>query len=293
MDWTFAQRAAGFVFVLIVVLGAGSGAIAQTPAAAAGGPDILGMRVGISPQEAFTLLQKIDPAHRVTVGQVPIPALLGDKAAVYAMAPENLNGGLAETINVSISVPPNPQQVIQIHRTLNQTIHTTVDQIVASLRQKYGPESFSNPGSFPNSPNMFWLYDRKGQLANPTVGAATMRLCGNNYFQFTSAGNFPIAGQTVQPGVLTSAYGVNSPFQITPIQDPAKNPQCAGWVRVNAYVQGGQSNGVYNYSLDVTITDFDTQKSAAVALSVFLNNAQNQKQQQDLNKAKQQSVPTL
>jgi hypothetical protein len=186
MDWTFAQRAAGFVFVLIVVLGAGSGAIAQTPAAAAGGPDILGMRVGISPQEAFTLLQKIDPAHRVTVGQVPIPALLGDKAAVYAMAPENLNGGLAETINVSISVPPNPQQVIQIHRTLNQTIHTTVDQIVASLRQKYGPESFSNPGSFPNSPNMFWLYDRKGQLANPTDSAA-----GSSYQRVR--GQFPLS----------------------------------------------------------------------------------------------------
>jgi hypothetical protein len=66
-----------------------------------------------------------------------------------------------------------------------------------------------------------------------------------------------------------------------------------GWVRVNAYVQGGQSNGVYNYSLDVTITDFDTQKSAAAALSAFLGNIQNQKQQQDLNKAKSQSVPTL
>lgn len=295
MDNGFVRRMALTAFLLFVTLGANSAAIAQTPAAATPGtgPDILGIRVGITPQEAYTLLQNIDPAHRVTVGQVPIPALLGDKAAVYAMAPESLNTGGDGTITVSISLPPNPQQVFQVHRVLIQSIHTTADQIIASVRQKYGPESWQNPGSTPTNPNMFWLYDERGQLVNQTAAATTLKYCGNYGFTFINTGLFPISAQAVAPGVLGISYGIATFFPVPVILDPTKNPQCQGWVRVNAFIQGGQNNGQYNYSLDVTITDFTIQKRAAAALSAFLGNLQNQKQQQDLNKAKQQSVPTL
>src|SRR5271169_3859478 len=207
----FVRRVAIVVSVLVVALGANSAAIAQTPAAATAGtgPDILGIRVGITAQEAYTLLQNIDPAHRVTVGQVPIPALLSDKAAVYAMAPESLNTGGDGTITISISLPPNPQQVFQVHRVLVQSIHTTADQIIASLRQKYGPESYQNPGSTPTNPNMFWLFDKQGNLANPTTAAADARACGNNGFVYvTASGNFQLAPQAVAPGVLGAPYGV-------------------------------------------------------------------------------------
>jgi|SRR5665213_1805612 len=291
MGSTMARRVTLILFALMVVLRAGPAAHAQT-AAPSGGPDIVGIRVGIQPQEAYALLQKLDPAHRVTVAQIGIPVLLGDKEAVYAMAPENLNAGLAETINLSITLPPNPQQVFQVHRVLNQTIHTTIDQILASLRQKYGTESYSSPTGSVNALNLVWLYDRKGQLASPAVGATTMRIC-SNYFQFAGPGNYPLAAQTLSPGVLNLPNGITAPYPITQIQDPAKNPQCVGWVRVNGNVIGGLVNGAYTYSLDVTISDFDLQKTSAIALSVVLNNAQNQRQQQDLNKAKQQSVPNL
>jgi len=201
-------------FFLIVVLQARSAAIAQTSAAPGGnGPDILGIRVGIPPQEAYTQLQKLDPAHRVTVGQVPIPALLGDKAAVYAMAPESLNGGLNETINISISVPPTRSRFF---KSTGPSINPFIPLWIRSW-SRYARNTAQNP-----------LRTREVfQILQICSGCMTekdswpirqsvqrlLRLCGNNYFQFTSAGNFPIAGQTVQPGALTSAYGSIPPFR--------------------------------------------------------------------------------
>ena len=128
--------------------------MAQAPAAAQGakGPDILGLRTGMTPQEVYTLLQSIDSTHRVTVGQILIPPILGNQPVVYGMSPETLGAGnTSEAIAVSFSLPPNPQQVFMIHRRLVNTIHTTVDQIVASLRQKYGQESVPAAGG-PNNP---------------------------------------------------------------------------------------------------------------------------------------------
>lgn len=294
MGIPFLRRLATIAFVLAGALALSSGALAQTPAASAGGkgPDILGIRTGMTPQEAYNALMAIDPAHRVTVGQIPIPALLGDKSAVYAMAPENLNTGGDGTISVAISLPPNPQQVFVVHRQLINSIHTTVDPILASLRQKYGPESTPMIGAG-TSPALTWLYDEQGQLANPATAANSLKYCGNTGMTLITIANFPLASLVIQPGVLTSPYAVNGFFPIPPIQDPSKNPECQGMVVVRAGVTGGQNNGVYNYSLDVTITAYGIEKRAAVALSGFLGNVAAKKQQQDLNKAKQQSVPTL
>jgi len=283
---------ANIVFFLAAALGINSTAMAQTapPADGSKGPDILGIRTGMTPQQAYDLLKGIDPAHRVTVGLVPIPPLLGDKAAAYAMAPENLNNGNDGNMNVFLTLPPNPQQVWEVHRQLNGSIHTTLDQIIASLRQKYGQE-YSPP--LGGSPSIVWLYDEQGKSANGTRDPMNLKNCVFSWMQAITTGNMPFGPQPVQPGVLSTAYGVNGPFQIGPILDPTKNPPCKGLVIVRASISGGESNGVFNYSLDVSINDFTLQNNAAYALDVVLNNATNKKEQQDLNKAKQQSVPAL
>jgi hypothetical protein len=279
----------------VVLFGATLAATAQAPAAATGGkgPDILGLRIGMAPQEAYTLLQSIDSTHRVTVGQVLIPPILGNQPAVYGMAPETLGANnSSEFIAVSFSLPPNPQQAFLIHRQLNQTIHTTVDQIIASLRQKYGQES-APPVGPPNNPNFVWLYNEQGQLASPSVAATTMHDCGNTGLTFVSTGNMPPTGMPPPPGVLPQANAIVSPFPLPTIPDPSKNPQCQGWVLVRAIVTGKVENGNYNDSLDITISAYGIQKRAAYALGNALNGVANKQQQQDLNKARQQSVPTL
>src|ERR1700733_8612136 len=128
--------------------------ISQEHASGDAGPDILGVRTGMSPEQVYEMLKGIDVTHCVTVAQVSIPALLGDKTAVFAMAPESRNSGSAETMSVWISLPPNPQQVWSVQRQFNGSIHTTIGQIIESHRQKYGPEtvaSISNPNATPNA----------------------------------------------------------------------------------------------------------------------------------------------
>lgn len=270
--------------VLAVVFAANSAALAQAPATGAKGPDILGIRTGMTPQEVYNKLKEIDPTHRVTVGQVQIPPILGNQAVVYGMSPEALSTG-SEMIAVAISMPPNPQQVWSVYRQINGTIHTTMDQVLDSLRQKYGPESKLAPPM--TNPNLTWVYDEQGQLASPSVAAVKIHDCGNA-FAPVSIGQLPNPIFPPQPGVLSAP--IVDPFTLTQSQDPAKNLPCQGWVIVTAYVAGNMQSG---FSLTVTITNGNIEKRAAVALSTVLNNVANKKRQQDLDKARQQSVPTL
>jgi hypothetical protein len=290
MDKSLGKRAGFLVFVLSAILAANSSAMAQ--ASGSKGPDILGLRVGMSPQEAYDTLKNIDPTHRVTVGQILIPAVLGNKAAVYGMSPESLSTG-DEMIAVSITLPPNPQQVWYVHRMLTQKIHTTLDPIIASLRQKYGQESVPISGR-PDTV-MNWLFDEQGKPADPQTAAATMHNCGNSGLTAISTGNMPPPGQPPPAGVLPEVNAITAPMQvqISPILDPSKNPACQGWVVVQAHASGGIVNGAYSYNLDTTIIAYGIQKRSAVALSNVLNNASAQKDQQILNKAKQESVPKL
>jgi hypothetical protein len=59
---------------------------------------------------------------------------------------------------------------------------------------------------------------------------------------------------------------------------------------VEARIGGDMQNGFF---LAITITNANIEKRAALALSTVLNNIAAKKQQQDLEKARQQSVPKL
>jgi hypothetical protein len=73
-----------------------------------------------------------------------------------------------------------------VQRQFNGSIHTTLEQIVDSLRQKYGPETFST--MIRNHPDMLWIYDGKGtwRISRPASTFKRMR-------QLRIAANFPSA----------------------------------------------------------------------------------------------------
>jgi hypothetical protein len=257
-----------------------------------GGPDILGVRTGMSPEQVYAALKNIDATHRVTVAQAAIPALLGQKTAVYAMAPESRNSGGEENMSVWISLPPNAQQVWSVQRQFNASIHTTMDAIVDSLRQKYGPETFSRMS--PNSPEMFWIYDAQGRLADPTMGKHIQKDCANFGLQPISINGLPSPPASLVPAAAQSApLTVQGPIQLG-LYDPTQHLDCQGWIQIHAYASGGVlDHGVFNDSLFVSITDFGIQKRAVYALNQVLTGAADKQVQQDLNKAKQNAVPKL
>ncbi len=153
---------------------AGLRASAQTlsagvPAAPPGGidaaklPDTNGVHLGMRQDQALAVMKKLYPANLLTTtsnkqadGTVWISHIDG----------QNIQNCTAscDDMDVTLSPPPNPAQVIGINRTINSGSSTppTMDNVVASLRQKYGKELASV-----KAPIMTWAYDEQGQPINP------------------------------------------------------------------------------------------------------------------------------
>lgn len=153
---------------------AGLRALAQAlpagiPAAPPGGinsaklPDTNGVHLGMSQDQALAVMKKLYPANLITTtsnkqndGTVWISHIDGRNI-------QNCSAS-CDDMDVSLSPPPNPVQVIGISRNINSGSSTppTVDAVVASLRKKYGQELASV-----KAPIMTWAYDEQGQPINP------------------------------------------------------------------------------------------------------------------------------
>lgn len=161
--------AAGFV---------GLRALAQAPAATAipaappGGvnasklPDTNGVHLGMTQDEALAVMKGLYPGNLLTIkkdkfdnGQEWIVSLEG-KAA------ETCNNQCSDDLGVYFSSPPNPPQVISIHREMQLAPgkQPTMEATAASLRQKYGKELASTKSGVGV---MAWAYDEQGQPINP------------------------------------------------------------------------------------------------------------------------------
>jgi hypothetical protein len=80
-----------------------------------------------------------------------------------------------EAIQVLVVTPQNPQVVWGIRRayTYSDQTRPSLDNTVAGLRKKYGPESgFVNPDPRDMTKNMAWVYDIGGKLKG-SCGSAT------------------------------------------------------------------------------------------------------------------------
>src|ERR1700681_1688986 len=146
----FPRYAALVALVLAVGLGAhlrgASPAQPQAQAPAAGGsalPDILGIRTGMTAQQAYDLLKGIDPGHTVVVEQWTIPQLYADKPIIFSMNPATT--GADNQIMVSITLPPNPQVVWRVHRSIGR-FTSTKPNVLKTLFDKYGTPWNPNPG---------------------------------------------------------------------------------------------------------------------------------------------------
>jgi hypothetical protein len=244
-------------------------------AASAAPPDIVGIRAGMSPDDAYNAIRAFDTAHRVKIGQVAIPALLGAKAAVYAMGPETENS-VMDDLYVNLTLPPNPQQVWQIHRAISQ-IPNTLEQIVASLLQKYG----SNYAKLLYN-NYTWIFTEQGEPAN--LSRTDFNACEYRMAP-TVLLNLPPSGpNTAMVAGLTPVF-----TSFPPLADPNQFPQCQHLVWVKASITGGYPNS----HLDIDIQYPGLQHRTTHALSDFFNGVANKVQQQELKKNEQTAVPKL
>jgi hypothetical protein len=243
--------------------------------ATAAPPDILGIRAGMSPGEAYQAVQAFDPTHRVVVDQVAIPQLLGDKPAAFLLGPENVDAN-KDMLVVSLTLPPSPQKVWQVRRQITG-ITSTKDRLVASLFEKYGTNVASQLYG-----NYSWVFTEQGQPAN--LSPQDFKAC-----QYVAAPatelDLPNLGprNEVITGKPPLLHG------IPPVLDPAKSPQCQGLVWVNASITGETPN----LALNLQISDFTLQNRSTFALMDFFNGIAAKEQQKSTESAEHAALPKL
>src|SRR5262249_59333572 len=109
-------------------------------------PDIIGIRPGMSAQEAYNLLKARHAGIKIGVGQFQI-AGLGDKPIPTQIAAQVEDASEPEIFTVWLTTPPGPQVVFAVGRLLEYDQNSPLlrKEVLASLRKKYGPETDSNP----------------------------------------------------------------------------------------------------------------------------------------------------
>jgi hypothetical protein len=154
-------------------------------------PDIGGIRLGMSPEEAHSALLKRYPGRKIDVNQYEIytPNAGGTPAAKVL---ESFSIGFNELvtpedrIHVMFTPPPGKPVVWSVTRNLfKQNIYRA--NALASLREKYGRESLARRGDGTDNratddsevKSMTWIFDRQGHpgATPPGGGVDALNAC--------------------------------------------------------------------------------------------------------------------
>ena len=167
MQIGFRTMAASILFAAGFVSQQTPAQTAQLPAGPAGGviasklPDAEGVHLGMSVAEATAVMKGRFPGAGL---QVLYSHFLNGPTFVSSMKGQSQDQ--TDFLSVFFSMPPNPQQVTFLQRTMIMPPgkQPTEANTMAGLRQKYGKElTNTKPGT-----GIFgWAYDEQGQPASP------------------------------------------------------------------------------------------------------------------------------
>jgi len=207
-------------------------------AASAGFVDILGIKPGMTADQAIAALKAVNPNIKIAIMRSQanwdyMAGLTDDsrtdskKLWVYgiqATAPPT-GAGAPETIFVSLTAPPNPPLVYGVARTavtFRQGAMPTIENLVAGLRNKYGEENYYEPTGV----ELQWVFDSHGQPVSGRPGREIATHC---------------KGMFLDPGVPDLRGGrellnrTGGSF-VLPGGDPKKLHTCSEWVLINVKI---------------------------------------------------------
>ena len=135
--------------------------VQQGKAAAAGLPDIIGIRLGMPLREAFTILQTTHPSEKLGTSAISMPGIEKPVLSDFFF-PISSSG--QERVDVYMTPPPNQQVVWKVKRQLaRQKIYRA--NLISSLREKYGKEAATSPlvANDQQLTDMWWVVDEQGR----------------------------------------------------------------------------------------------------------------------------------
>ena len=131
-------------------------------------PDITGIRLGMPMAEAGAIVQKLNPGR-------PMDSLRDGPSAnqLFVDTLRVADGRIVTDTYVHLTLPPQPQVVWQVSRTLQQP-NVARSTVIGALRQKYGKEAHALRGTLAPAANddeidsMWWVFDEQGRAVSNT-----------------------------------------------------------------------------------------------------------------------------
>jgi len=248
-------------------------------------PDVQGIHLGMSPQDAMARLKVLFPGKPETgYGTHPSYAryqqVPGSSWVSFAEAkndPCQPKARCEEEMYLIFNLPPEKQGVISIQRSVlfEQGKQPTPETIKAALLKKYGP----NPIMV--NPNILgWAFDETGAPVVPKTKSLVQ--CAGNLREGMAGGLSPSAATPV--GSIS-----NSPVSPNDLIDFMRDP-----CRVGVYVLATITvAGQVVTQLDVKVSENSADSRAVIASQKYLDNLAAGQQQKKMKNAQQQNAPPL
>ena len=238
-------------------------AVAQGSSSA---PDVIGIRPGMSAQDAYSVLNAHANGAKVGIAQMMIPGI--SQPVVVVMSVEVLGASPKETITVGLTVPPEKQVVWAIRRTLTfeRGKELTRASVMDSLRQKYGQEIHSGVD--------YWDFDEQGNHAN--VKDMTFNHC---------AGQMSISDPDdfVNPRAASAL-----------VQPPLPANACSNFIAIRAeWIGAANGSSELAGGIAVIVEDAPLARRSQVAYQALVGKGADAAHQQELDNANQQKKPTF
>ncbi|HEY2461432.1 MAG TPA: hypothetical protein VGI16_11515 [Candidatus Acidoferrum sp.] len=238
-------------------------------AASAGFVDILGIKLGMPAEQALATLKAAYPASKITLGRTRDYETVwrrveqeNPKHQWVSQIDADLNGQ-GDKVSVGLTLPPSKQVVASIGRESYLGEPVAIENIVESLRKKYGQETYGvNYQMGPITPfdgsgkQFLWVFDPHGNRVKPEAITKNATLCAAH-----SSGNMAGPQLTLEK---------NRPYEPATLSN---NP-CSPYVILSAYILtmspapglAGQTR-----SFTVVVYDWPLISSGANALYAFLD----------------------
>ncbi len=170
------------------------------PAFAAEAPDVIGVRPGMSLDEAIGILKRHNPKLEVYPRVGPSALLPG---VVFSDGVNMRNFNQSENIDLMSAMEPNAKIVWGIRRgvTYAEDGRPTVTNIIAALRQKYGKEdgSLQHPASVQAAGvellDAYWVFDDAGKRVPPAAARDYAQLCRGTHAPGLDSGSLVSPGR--------------------------------------------------------------------------------------------------
>jgi hypothetical protein len=238
-------------------------------------PDIVGIRLGMPLKEAIAVLQSAYPKDKLMIDPLRLPMYSQQIINQVSIGFDPLPSP-TEEITTSATSPLEHQVIYRVRRMLGRQ-HIYRDNLIASLREKYGKETVMSDGAGPTDPahatEMMWLLDGQGHpvaLPSSTDALYMVHQC---------------------VGTLAGGGPNDSTFAANNITSEASRKAMAegGWCNssIVAVVANFTMEPILT-NVNVTITDIPAVTRAARAEVAALDDYARHRQQQALDDAKKQ-----